>query len=294
VIIFLVGTALTVLSRFAPQERRQFSLAVIPSVAAISLGVLYPSLMAFFLPVSIGWLLIALIMMRGRVRREYQVAIKHMRNGEYNEAVQVMSDLIKAEPDNADHYRFRAELLRLSGKIRRARTDYEKVIELTPESGVGYNGLAEVYLQDGEFEQALGYAKKALELEPDHWVAPYNLGMIEDRLGQWEQSAEHLVQTLAVGVPDSRHRLLIHLWIARSYYGQGKRGDAEAEIDKMKHERTGLQEWKTIFESDEARVLRDVLLPDVELAEGLIQGEAKLDTFSNLPDSSKVEASRTK
>jgi tetratricopeptide (TPR) repeat protein len=296
VIIFLIGAALTVLSRFAPQERRQFSLAVLPSVAAISLGLLFPSLMAFFLPVSIGWLLIALIMMRGRVRREYQIAIKHMRNGEYDEAVQVMSDLIKAEPDNADHARFRAELYRLSGKIRKARADYEKVIALTPDSGVGYNGLAEVYLQDGEFEQALGYAQKALELEPDHWVAPYNLGMIEDRLGHWAQAAEHLAQALTVGVPDSRHRLLIHLWIARSLYGQGKTGEAEAEIDKMKRERTGLQEWKTIFESDEARVLRDVLLPDVELAERLIEGEAKLEALSqsNLTDSSKAEVSRTK
>jgi tetratricopeptide (TPR) repeat protein len=294
VIVFLVGTALTVLSRFAPQERRQFSLAVLPSVAAISLGVLFPSLMAFFLPVSIGWLLIALIMMRGRIRREYQIAIKHMRNGEYDEAVQVMSDLIKEEADNADHYRFRAELFRLSGKIRKARTDYEKVIALTPESGVGYNGLAEVYLQDGEFEQALGFAQKALELEPDHWVAPYNLGMIEDRLGLWAQAAEQLSQALTVGVPDSRHRLLIHLWIARAYYGQGKTADSEAEIDKMKHERTGLQEWQTIFESDEARVLRDVLLPDVELAERLIEGESNINALAKVPDSSNVEPNRAK
>src|SRR5258708_36877957 len=102
-----------------------------------------------------------------------------------------MWDLTKKGPETADHRRFRAELFRLSGKLKRARSDYEKVIELTPDSGVGYNGLAEVYLQDSEFETALGYASQALDHEPDHWVAPYNLGMIEDRLNMAGMGRSH-------------------------------------------------------------------------------------------------------
>lgn len=272
-IAFLVGAAITVLTRFSPDERRQASLAVVPALAGLSLGLLYPKLLLFFGPVSIGWLLIAMISMRGRVRREYQVAIKHLRNGEYDDALKVMSELIKEEPDNADHRRFRAELFRLSGKVKRARADYEKVIELTPDSGVGYNGLSEVYLQDGEFEQALTYAKRALELEPDHWIAPYNLGMIEDRLSLSDDATQHLEQALRVGVPDSRHRLLIYLWMARAYYRQGKAAEAESEVEKMKRERDGLTEWNSIFESDAAAVLRDVLLDDVKLAQRMSDGE---------------------
>ncbi len=218
--------------------------------------------------------------MRGRVRREYQVAIRHMRKGEYDQAIDQMSDLIKAEPDDVEHRRFRAELYRLTGKIKRARTDYEKVIELMPDSGVGYNGLAEVYLQDREFETALGYARQALEREPDDWIAPYNLGMIEDRLKQWPDAITHLQRALKVGVPDSRHRLLIRLWMARAYYRQGNTAEAEMELQTMKRERTGLQEWRTIFESDEAAVLRGVLLDDVQLAERLAEGDATLDALA--------------
>ena len=286
-IVFMVGAATTVLTRYSADERRQVGLAVIPALVAVSLGLMFPSLLVFFAPVGIGWLLIALISMRGRVRREYQTAIKHMRKQEYNEAIKVMSDLIKEEPENPEHRRFRAELFRLSGKVRKARADYEKVIELTPDSGVGYNGLAEVYLQDGEFEQALDYAKQALKLEPDHWVAPYNLGMIEDRLDLWPDAIEHLKQALAVGVPDSRHLLLIHLWMARSYYRQGNNSEAEAEVRQMKREQGGLQEWKTIFESEEAAVLRDVLLDDIQLAERLLDEAAPLEALAKVAEGSQ-------
>src|SRR5574337_322977 len=91
-IVFLFGAAVTVLSRFPAQERRQAGLVVLPTVAAISLGLLFPSLLLFFLPVGVGWLLIAMISQRGRIRREYQTAIKHLRKGDYNEAIKVMSD----------------------------------------------------------------------------------------------------------------------------------------------------------------------------------------------------------
>jgi tetratricopeptide (TPR) repeat protein len=275
-----VGTALTVLSRFPREERRQVSLAVVPSLAALALGILYPSLIAFFAPIAIGWLLIAMISMRGRVPREYQLAIKHMRKGEYNDAIKMITEVITREPQKPEHYRFRAELYRLSGKIKRARADYERVIQLSPDAAIGYNGLAEVYLQDKEYQEALGYAQKALELEPDGWIAPYNLGMIEDRLGMWTDAPVHLEQALKIGVPEGRHRLLIHLWEARSYFQQGKRAEAEAELQKMKREQAGLQEWNTIFEHEEAAVLRDVLMDDVTLAGQLVDGEAALDKLA--------------
>jgi tetratricopeptide (TPR) repeat protein len=283
-VIFLFGASLTVLSRFSPDERRQFALVILPAVGALSLGLFFSSMMAFFGPVGIGWLLISLIAVRGRVRREYQAAIKAMRKGEYDQAIAAVSGLIEAEPENADHPRFRAELYRLAGKIKQARADYEKVIALRPDSGVGYTGLAEVYLQDGEFESALPYAKQALEREPDDWVASYNLGMIEDRLNLWSDCVRHLELALRVGVPDGRHRLLIHLWLARACYRQGKMAEAERELQNLNRERSGLHEWRTIFENEEAAVLRSVLLDDVQLAERLAAGGAALDALA------KVEA----
>ena len=280
-IIFLIGAVVIIVWRFPQQDRRQLLTVIAPALVAMSLGLLFPNLMLFFLPVAVGWLVISLLAMRGRVRREYQIAIKHLRNGEYKEAIAVMTSLIEQEPKIADHYRFRAELYRLSAKIKKAREDYQRVIELMPDSGVGYNGLAEVYLQDGEYELALPYAQKSLEMEPEHWVSAYNLGMIEDRRGNWPAAIAPLKQALTLGIPDSRHRLLTHLWLARSYYRQGQLEQATAEVKEMQREHDGLHEWNTIFESEEAAVLKDVLLEDVTLAAKLLEDQASVELLAN-------------
>ncbi len=273
---FLISAALTVASRLGADERRRALVIVGPAALALGLALFFPAFWLLFVPLAIGWMLISFIASQGRVRREYQAAIKHLRKAEYDQAIEVMSELITAEPEIANHRRFRAELYRLAGKGRQARADYEKVAELEPESGVGFNGLAEIYLQDGEFETALDYAQKAYALESDQWVAPYNLGMIEDRLGHTTDSITHLMQALKVGVPDSRHRLLMHLWLARSYVRQGDMSSADAELAAMKREQAGLSEWKTIFESEEAAILRVVLSADVALAERLVNGAETL------------------
>lgn len=283
-VAFLVGAAIAVVSRFGPDTRRQAALIVGPALVAISLGILFPSLILFFVPVGLGWMVIAPVAMRGRVSKEYQTAIKHMRKSEYPQAIKVISALIDREPDKSEHYRFRAELYRLSGKIKRARTDYQRVIDLEPESGVGYNGLAEVYLQDGEYAEALPFARQALEREPDSWITLYNLGMIEDRLKIWADAVKHLNSALEVGVPDSRHRLLTHLWLARSHFAQNQRAEAEREIEKLRRERGGLREWKEIFESEQAAVLRNVLLEDVELAEKLADNGTALDALAHMKE----------
>ena len=242
------------------------------------LSILFPTLWLLFLPVGVGWIFVAYISSQGRVRREYQSAIKFLRKSEFEAAIEVMSELIKAEPEVADHRRFRAELYRLAGKGYRARDDYQKFIELLPESGVGYNGLSEVYLQAGDFETALAYGQKAAELEPDEWVAPYNLGMIEDRLLHATDAITHLSQAYRVGIPDSRHRMLTHLWLLRAYVRLGDLTRADSALAALRRERTGLNEWKIVFESEQSAVLRAVLQDDVHLAEQLVEGTIRPDT----------------
>jgi hypothetical protein len=278
-IVFLLGMAVTIMSRVHPQDRRQLLMVVAPSIMALSIGLLNPTLLPFFGAVAVGWLVVATVVTRGRVRREYQAAIKAMRKGDYPEAVKVMSTLIEVEPDRAEHYRFRAMLYRLWGKLKRSRADYEKVIELTPDSGVGYNGLAEVYLQDGEYADALNFAQEALKREPGDWIAAYNLGMIEDRMALWQDAIGHLEMALKVGIPESRHRLLSHLWIARAQAHSG--ANPEAEIGQLKKEKSGLDEWKSMFENDAAMMLKKVLETDIHLAEGLIEGQVTADALKS-------------
>jgi predicted Zn-dependent protease len=200
---------------------------------------------------------------------QYREAIKHLRKNQYDDAAKVMDRVIKEEPKQPNHYRFRAEILRLWGKLDRARRDYEKMISLAPDSPVAYNGLAEVYLQLRDYSKAHVAAQKACELAPDDWVTAYNLGMIEDRLQQSRQVIEHLNQALALNVTEARHRLLIYLYLARAYSRVGNVEAAQEAITMLKRLRSALEEWQYILEDDQAETVRAVLGGDVRAAQDL-------------------------
>jgi tetratricopeptide (TPR) repeat protein len=253
-----------------------------PAVAGFVLGLFFlPQLRAPFIGAGIGWIAAALFLTRSKIPMQYRDAVRHLRKNEYAEAVKVMDGVIKAEPDQPNHYRFRAEILRLWGKLDRARSDYQKMIEIDQNSAIAYNGLAEVLLQAEDFAAAREAALKAYQLAPDDWVTSYNLGMIEDRLRQSEYVIDHLQAALDLKVSDARHRLLIHLYLARAYQRLGNADAAQNQIRNLKQHRDGLDEWKTIMVSDQAGTLRAVLAEDINSAQKLLDGELDVAAWSS-------------
>ena len=207
---------------------------------------------------------------------EYRDAVKHLRKLEYAKTIQVMDRVVKMEPREPNHYRFRAEVFRVWGKLNNALRDYQKMTELAPNSPVAYNGLAEVYLQRGEYPEALEAARKANQLSPKDWVTFYNLGMIEDRLGLSSEVIDHLDRALALKVKDSRHRVLIYLYLARAYSRLGQMDAATKQVAAMKHLKAGLDEWQTILDDKQADTLRAVLGDDIADAQDLVNGKLEL------------------
>lgn len=270
-VAFLGGAGLIVGSRMDKSARVRLAVLIGPALGLAVLGLVLPgNLFPLMLGLALGWLIAAQFVVRERMPSEYKAAIKHLRAGDYSKAAQAVSDLIEREPDNPHHYNFRAEMYRLAGQTSRAIRDYERVIELAPDQALGYNGLAEVYLQQNQLEKARDYAQEAYQCEPDYWVAPYNLGMIEDRLGDSPAVVEHLKAVLDEGLPDSRHRLLTYLWLARAHHRLGDAEAARQALARLKGERKGLREWRVILDDDQAAALRQALAADVKLAERAI------------------------
>jgi predicted Zn-dependent protease/predicted membrane protein len=276
-IVFLVGAVLIVGSALDREGRIRWLSILAPALGAIVLGLtVLPQFMLALSGAAVGWIIAGAIIFRPRVPREFQQAVKHLRKGEYSDAVESMNAAIKDDPDNEDYYRFRAEVFRLWGKLDRARKDYEKMIELAPDEPVAWNGLAEVHLQSGRYAEAQQAGLRAYELAPNEWVAAYNLGMIEDRLNQPQNVIEHLQVALKQRVPDARHRLLIHLYLARAYHRTGDQDAAKAEIEALRREHAGLEEWQKLLVHEQAAALRAVLADDVQLAQDLVDGKAAL------------------
>lgn len=275
--VFITGAALIIGGRMERDQRRTWLAVLAPGFGLVLLGNLFPSLRALFWGGAFGWVLVGLLIFgRTRAPQQYRNAIKAMRKHDYKGAVDEMSELIKDEPNTANHYRFRATLFRLWGKPDRARRDYQRMLEISDELAVqveAYNGLSELETQQGRYQDALAAARKAHDLVPEQWVAAYNVGMIHDRLAQPQEALASLDQALALKIPDARHRLLVHLWRARAYARLGAADSAQQAADKMRREQAGLKEWQTIMQSNEAETLRTVLAADIETAANIVNGE---------------------
>ena len=276
-LIFLLGASVLILGRLPAEERLRWLAIIVPSVLGIVIGSLFlPHLTGLFVGAGLGWIVAGIFIFRDvRGPQNYRSAVKAMRKGDYPSAIASMTAEIREKPRRAEHYRFRAELHRLAGDLKAARADYRRMTELDEISAVAYNGLAEVELQAGNLENASKAALKALELAPKEWVAAYNLGMIEERLGHDESALRHLSDALDLEIPDSRHRLLVHLYLWRIHHRRADNVSARAALTALKREKAGLEEWQVIMSAEEAHALRDVLSGDIEEARRLIMDEVE-------------------
>lgn len=275
--IFILGSSALVLGRLPAEERLRWLGIIVPSALAIIIGSLaLPHLTGLFVGAGLGWIVAGIFIFRdARGPQNYRAAVKAMRKGEYQSAIASMSTEIRENPDQAQHYRFRAELHRLAGDLDSARVDYQRMTALDAQSAVAYNGLAEVELQARRYEDSRRAAREAHKLAPDEWVAAYNLGMIEERLRQDDAAQGHLNDALALNIPDSRHRLLVHLYLWRIHQRRGDLELADSALSALKREKAGLEEWQVIMSADEAQALRAVLSDDIEEARRLIMDETQ-------------------
>ncbi len=279
--LFFVGLALTLSSRLSADGRQRLWLALGPGLFLLGLGIVLPDYALMFGGAGMGWMVATQLVLRKRVRMEYQAAIRQLRTGDHDAALRIMDKLIEGEPDHAEHYRFRAEVYRLAGNLRRSIADYERIIKLDPDSGMGHAGLAEVYAQQKDYDRARENALVALERAPHEWMPAYNLGMIEDRLRNAASAVEHLERAVSMGLPHSRYRLLARLWLARNTYRQGQRDAAADHIAHLRKQASGVQDWHAILQSPQAAPLRQMLEKDVLLAERLLAEDADLSLLAD-------------
>lgn len=274
VFVFLIGAAIIILSALDPFERGRWIGIIAPVIGALLLATtFFPNALPIVLGAGLGWIFAGIFLFRPRTPEEYKQAVRAFRKSNYAEAVKAMDALIKADPKNPHHYRFRAEILRVWGKLPLAKRDYKKMTEIAPDMAVSWNGLAEILLQMGDYQAAREAALQAYQLAPDEWVAAYNLGIIEDRLKHAQDAIEHFRHALNQKIPDARHRLLVHFYMARNYARLGDFASAEASAKKIQNLYGGIHEWRTLMKSDQAQTLRDFIEADINTVAALADGD---------------------
>ncbi len=264
--LMLAGMVLWLDKHTPARKRRQVRLMLWPALVLQGLSVLWPAAAFFFGGGAAGWLIAASLIVRKQQRVEYQRAIRALRAGDYEQAIALMSRLIQAEPDAAEHYNFRATIHRMRGHPQPAVADYQRAIELEPESPSAFVGLAETYLQMQRYEDAARHAERARELSPRDWSTYFLLGQTAHRQGDWAGAVQALERAQQLRISQPTSRLLAHLWLALDTFRLGQEGVATQHLAALRKEEAGIRLWERIFAAEQGSALRGMLGNDVQLA----------------------------
>ncbi|MBC6433040.1 tetratricopeptide repeat protein [Nostoc sp. HG1] len=136
-------------------------------------------------------------------------ALRSAQQGDYTEAIALLTQLICRHPDNAIDYNNRGLIYFQGGETQKALSDYNTALKLNPSLASAYNNRANYYAACGELAVALADYDQAIDLKPHHVRAWINRGITWRDLGQYEEAIENFEVALLFG------QLEGHVWAER-------------------------------------------------------------------------------
>ncbi len=126
-------------------------------------------------------------------------ALRSAQQGNYTEALVLLSQLIHRHPQNAIDYNNRGLIYFQSGETQKALCDYNTALQLNPNLASAYNNRANYYAVYGDFQSAIADYDRALDLNPSYVRAWINRGITLRDLGRYEEAIENLEMALLFG-----------------------------------------------------------------------------------------------
>lgn len=136
-------------------------------------------------------------------------ALRLAQQGNYTEAIALLSQLISRHPHNAVNYNNRGLIYFQSGETQKALFDYNTALKLNPYLASAYNNRANYYAACGELAAALADYDQAIDFNPRYVRAWINRGITWRDLGQYEEAIENFEVALLFG------QLEGHIWAER-------------------------------------------------------------------------------
>ena len=112
-----------------------------------------------------------------------------MREGRYDDAVELFTSVIKAKPDFAEGWNRRATVQYLAGEYRKSLADCDEVLKRNPLHFGALSGVGQIYTQLEEYGKALEWFRRALEVNPNMLGVEINIKQIEELLKQKDLKA---------------------------------------------------------------------------------------------------------
>lgn len=114
----------------------------------------------------------------------FEAAIKLTAQGFYNEAIEVLSDVLRMSPNAYPAYHLMGQVYKALGNRKEEIENYRKAARLKPNYPQIYIDLGTAYWMQGKEKKAFATFKKAIPMAPDFAIIDYWLTFVFDRLGR--------------------------------------------------------------------------------------------------------------
>ena len=122
------------------------------------------------------------------------LAGKEMAKGNADKALQIFSDLIAVDPNNAGVYNQIGYYYAWRGDYDKAMENLKKYQFMAPDQANPYDSLGEVQAFSGRYEEAIANLNRALALKPDFFESYGHLGVAYEGMGDYPKAIENYMR----------------------------------------------------------------------------------------------------
>jgi tetratricopeptide (TPR) repeat protein len=114
-----------------------------------------------------------------------------MNQGHAERALEIYSDLLARDPNNAGVYNSIGYYYAWRGDYDRAMENLRKYQFMAPDQANPYDSLGEVQAYSGHYDEAIANLNRALALKPDFFESSYHLGVVYEGKGDHAKAISH-------------------------------------------------------------------------------------------------------
>jgi tetratricopeptide (TPR) repeat protein len=119
------------------------------------------------------------------------LAAHEIETGNTEKALQIFSELLAVEPNNAQAYNSIGYFYAYRGEYDKAIENIKKYQFMAPDQANPYDSLGEIQAYSGHYDEAIANLNQALKLKPDFFNSYLNLGVAYEGKGDYAKAIEY-------------------------------------------------------------------------------------------------------